>query len=49
VGHIGKVGLGMWGKWRGSGWLGRTVESVRGVQEVPWSARNRGEGCCTIF
>jgi hypothetical protein len=33
---------GMWGPWRGNGWLVRIVGRVRGVQEVPWSARDRG-------
>jgi hypothetical protein len=39
----------MWGSLGASGWARETVESRRGVQKVPWSARDRGEGCCTLF
>jgi hypothetical protein len=40
---------GLWGIERDVGLLSGEVERVRGVQEVPWSTRNRGGGCCTIF
>jgi hypothetical protein len=32
-----------------SGWGRRAVERVRGAQEVPWSARNKGVSCCMHF
>jgi hypothetical protein len=32
-----------------SGWGRGVVERVRGAQEVPWSAKNRGVSCCMHF
>jgi hypothetical protein len=43
VGHVGKVGLGMWGPEETSGWLRKAVERVRGGTGVMPCL---GRSCC---
>jgi hypothetical protein len=45
---VGRFGA-IWGYMGDSGWGRGVVERVRGAQEVPWSARNRGVSCCKVF